>query len=388
MFSEATKIAPCLIFIDEIDAVGRQRAAGGSFGGVSDERDQTLNALLVEMDGFTENTNIIIIAATNRPEVLDAALMRAGRFDRQVVLDLPDIAGREAILRVHAAKVKTDAAIDLSAIARACAGMSGADLANLLNESALLAARRDLAAVTQGVLFEARDKVLYGTERRRVMDQEDKRVVAYHEAGHALTHELIGDPSVELHKVSIIPRGRSLGSTLFTLRKDMNNYTETQLLNHIAVAVGGRVSENLVLNERTNGAKGDIIAATQVARAMVLEYGMSPLGMINLAPATNAFGAAANPLLKPSEATLYEADQAVRNIIDNAHRRVTELLRGHLPELHRIAAALMDRESIDSSEVKELIAGPSEGAGLPEEDVVFETLEKQGKPDGTSDVRS
>ena len=264
MFEQARKTAPCLVFIDEIDAVGRQRGAG--LGGGNDEREQTLNSLLVEMDGFDAQTGIIIIAATNRPDVLDSALLRPGRFDRQVVIDLPDINGREEILKVHAKKVKLADDVDLRKVAQLTAGCSGADLANMLNEGAIIAARKNEKTVTMADLFEARDKVFFGREHRRVMDSEERSLTAYHEAGHALVQALIDDGKMPVHKVTIIPRGQSLGSTMFIPAKDIMTQTRGKMLNQICASLGGRVAEEIVFSDITNGASGDIKSATAVAR--------------------------------------------------------------------------------------------------------------------------
>ena len=245
MFEQGRKNAPCLIFIDEIDAVGRQRGAG--LGGGNDEREQTLNSLLVEMDGFDTTEGVIIIAATNRPDVLDSALLRPGRFDRQIYVDLPDLVGREQILRVHAKKIHLSENVDLSVIARGTPGLSGAELANLLNEAALLAARRGKKKVEMADVDEAREKVQFGRERRRVMDDEEKKLTAYHEAGHALVQAILDDGMMPVHKVTIIPRGRSLGSTMFIPKKDILTQARKRMLNEIAMGLGGRVAEEMVL---------------------------------------------------------------------------------------------------------------------------------------------
>ncbi|MFA5262967.1 MAG: ATP-dependent zinc metalloprotease FtsH, partial [Opitutaceae bacterium] len=256
MFEQGRKNAPCIIFIDEIDAVGRQRGAG--LGGGNDEREQTLNSLLVEMDGFDTTEGVIIVAATNRPDVLDSALLRPGRFDRQIYVDLPDLVGREQILRVHAKKVSLADTVDLTIIARGTAGLSGAELANLLNESALLAARRNKKKVDMQDLDDARDKVQFGRERRRLMDDEEKKLTAYHEAGHALIQAILDDGNMPVHKVTIIPRGRSLGSTMFIPKKDILTHSMHGILSQIAMGLGGRLAEEIVLGEISSGAYSDI----------------------------------------------------------------------------------------------------------------------------------
>lgn len=280
MFEQARKTAPCLVFIDEIDAVGRQRGAG--MGGGHDEREQTLNSLLVEMDGFDAHSGVIIIAATNRPDVLDSALLRPGRFDRQVVIDLPDVKGREEILKIHAAKIKLDPSVDLATIAKITPGCSGADLANLLNEGAIIAARRNDKTVTMADIDEARDKVFFGRERRKLMDDGEKKLTAYHEAGHALIQAVIDDGRLPVHKVTIIPRGQSLGSTMFVPSRDIRTESKKSLLNHICTSLGGRVAEEAVFTDITNGAAGDIKQATKIARKMVCDWGMGEIGPIAL----------------------------------------------------------------------------------------------------------
>jgi len=279
MFEQGKKSAPCLIFIDEIDAVGRHRGHG--MGGGHDEREQTLNALLVEMDGFDTQEGVIIIAATNRPDVLDPALLRPGRFDRQVTVALPDVKGREQILGVHVKKIKIAADVDLAVIAKGTPGFSGAELANLINEAALLAVRRDLKAVTLSELEEARDKVRWGRERRSLaLSEKEKENTAYHEAGHAILNVLL-DHTDPLHKVTIIPRGPSLGSTMFLPSEDKFNYRKKELLAQLIVLMGGRVAEEIVFGDVTNGAMGDIRMATNITRSMICEWGMSEdLGMI------------------------------------------------------------------------------------------------------------
>lgn len=279
MFEQGKKNAPCLIFIDEIDAVGRHRGHG--MGGGHDEREQTLNAMLVEMDGFDTQDGVIIIAATNRPDVLDPALLRPGRFDRQVTVNLPDVKGREEILQVHSKKVKLATDVDLSIVARGTPGYSGAELANVMNEAALAAARKNLKAITQKELEEARDKVRWGKERRSLaLSEKEKETTAYHEAGHAICLEAL-EHTQPLHKVTIIPRGPSLGSTMWLPVEDKYNNRKNELLDDLVVAMGGRVAEEIVFGDVTSGASGDIRMATSIAKKMVCEWGMShEIGMV------------------------------------------------------------------------------------------------------------
>ena len=271
MFEQGRKNAPCIVFIDEIDAVGRQRGAG--LGGGNDEREQTLNSLLVEMDGFGDHEGVIIIAATNRPDVLDNALLRPGRFDRQVTIDLPDLNGRHEILQVHAKKIVLAEEVNLEHVARNTPGFSGADLANLLNEGALIAARYNKKVVEMQDLDDARDKISFGRERRKLMDDEDRRITAFHEAGHAIIQALVDDGQMPVHKVTIIPRGQSLGSTMFIPKKDMLNHSRRRLLDGICCAMGGRAAEEIVIGDVTSGAYGDIRMATKRARHMVCDWG-------------------------------------------------------------------------------------------------------------------
>ncbi|MFP4352728.1 MAG: ATP-dependent zinc metalloprotease FtsH [Puniceicoccaceae bacterium] len=355
MFEQGRKSAPCLLFIDEIDAVGRQRGAG--LGGGNDEREQTLNSLLVEMDGFEGHEGIIVIAATNRPDVLDRALLRPGRFDRQVLIDPPDLVGREDILKVHAKKIKLSKEVDLRVIARSTPGFAGADLANLLNEGALIAARRNKKEVEMADIEEAREKISFGRERRRLMDDEDKKITAYHEAGHAVVQAVIDDGHLPIHKVTIIPRGQSLGSTMFTPKKDILNQAKNRLLNQICCAMGGRVAEELVLGEITSGASGDIKMASKLARKMVCDWGMSDLGPI-------AYGENQDHIFlgkeitrdqNYSEATAQAIDSAIRGIIEAQYKRCREIVEEHLGHLHTIAEALLEFETIEGRHVHEII---------------------------------
>ena len=355
MFEQGRKSAPCIIFIDEIDAVGRQRGAG--LGGGNDEREQTLNSLLVEMDGFDGHEGVIIIAATNRPDVLDSALLRPGRFDRQITIDLPDLHGREEILRVHAAKIKIDKAADLSVIARNTPGFSGADLANLLNEGALIAARYNKNVVQMADIDEARDKIAFGRERRRLMDDEDKRITAYHEAGHALVQAVVDDGHLPVHKVTIIPRGQSLGSTMFIPKKDILNHGLTRLKNQICCAMGGRVAEELILGEITSGASGDIRMATKLARHMVCDWGMSPLGPVALGDNQDHIflGKEITRTQNYSEQTAQQIDWEIHAIIDKEYKRAQTILKEKESVLHAIAKALLEHETIEGKHIHELL---------------------------------
>jgi cell division protease FtsH len=355
MFEQGRKSAPCIIFIDEIDAVGRQRGAG--LGGGNDEREQTLNSLLVEMDGFDTTEGVIIIAATNRPDVLDSALLRPGRFDRQIYVDLPDLVGREQILRVHAKKVSLAENVDLSVIARGTPGLSGAELANLLNEAALLAARRGKKKVEMQDVDDAREKVQFGRERRRLMDDEEKKLTAFHEAGHALVQAVLDDGHMPVHKVTIIPRGRSLGSTMFIPKKDMLTHSYRRMLNQIAMGLGGRIAEELVLGDISSGAAGDIKQITKIARLMVCDWGMSPLGPV-------AYGdhhdtvflgreITRNELI--SEETARHIDEEIHRIIDEQYNRAKQIIGERRAALDKIAEALLEYETIDGKHVLEIL---------------------------------
>jgi len=355
MFEQGRKNAPCLIFIDEIDAVGRQRGAG--LGGGNDEREQTLNSLLVEMDGFDGHEGIIIIAATNRPDVLDNALLRPGRFDRQVVIDLPDLEGREAILKVHAKKIKLSEDVELKALARASAGFSGADLANLLNEGALIAARRRKKFVEPIDLDDAREKISFGRERRRVMDEEDRKIIAYHEAGHAIVQAKIDDGLLPIHKVTIIPRGQSLGSTMFTPKKDILNHSKRRVLNQVCCAMGGRAAEEIEIGDVTSGAAGDIRMATNIARSMVCDWGKSELGMISFGDKQDQvfLGKELSRAQNYSEETARKIDFAIKEIIDQQYDRAKQLLLDHIDALHASANALLEYETIEGKHIHEIL---------------------------------
>jgi cell division protease FtsH len=355
MFEQGRKSAPCLIFIDEIDAVGRQRGAG--LGGGNDEREQTLNSLLVEMDGFDGHEGVIIIAATNRPDVLDNALLRPGRFDRQVVIDLPDLEGREAILKVHAKKIKLCEDVDLSSLARASAGFSGADLANLLNEGALIAARRRKKVVERIDLDDAREKISFGRERRRVMDDEDRKIIAYHEAGHAIIQAVVDDGLLPIHKVTIIPRGQSLGSTMFTPKKDILNHSKRRVLNQICCAMGGRAAEEIEIGDVTSGAAGDIRMATNIARSMVCDWGMSDLGMISFGDKQDQvfLGKELSRAQNYSEETAQKIDLAIKQVIDDQFQRAKQILEDNVSALHTSAEALLEHETIEGKHIHEIL---------------------------------
>ena len=356
MFEQGKKNAPCLIFIDEIDAVGRHRGHG--LGGGHDEREQTLNALLVEMDGFDSQEGIIIIAATNRPDVLDPALLRPGRFDRQVTVNLPDVKGREEILRVHAKKVKLSEEADLSRVARGTPGFSGAELANVINEAALLAARRNLKSITNSELEEARDKVRWGRERRSLaLSDKEKENTAYHEAGHAILIEVLEHTS-PLHKVTIIPRGPSLGSTMWLPEEDKFTHRKSELLDDLVVAMGGRVAEEIQFGDVTNGAMGDIRQATGIARSMVCSWGMSEkLGMVEYGEGDSAvflardLGRGRNY----SGATAKIIDEEVKRLIDEAYQKARDILIAQRNQLDAIAHALLEYETLDGTHIREIM---------------------------------
>lgn len=355
MFEQARKNAPCLIFIDEIDAVGRQRGAG--MGGGHDEREQTLNSLLTEMDGFDGHEGIIIIAATNRPDVLDSALLRPGRFDRQVVIDTPDAKGREEILKIHARKIKLDESVDLEKVARLCPGCSGADLANLLNEGAITAARRNSPTVSMEDINIARDKVFFGRERRRLMDDDQKKLIAYHEAGHALAQCVLDDNNMPVHKVTIIPRGQSLGSTMFLPKRDTLTESKTALLNQICSTLGGRVAEEVVFGEVTNGTASDIKQATKIARKMVCDWGMGSLGPIALGENQEHIflGKEIARDRHFSEKTAQQIDDEIKGIIDLQENRARELLVKNRAQLDLMSLALIEFETIDGDLVKDIV---------------------------------
>ena len=356
LFVQGKKKAPCIIFIDEIDAVGRHRGAG--FGGGNDEREQTLNQLLVEMDGFESNEGVILIAATNRPDVLDPALLRPGRFDRHVVVPRPDIKGREGILNVHARKLPLAADVDVNVLARSTPGMTGADLENLVNEAALMAARHDQESVTMVDLEMAKDKVMMGAERRSmIISDAEKRITAYHEAGHALVAKLLpgADP---IHKVTIIPRGMALGLTQQLPENEKYTYGAEYLLNNLVIMFGGRVAEELVLDQITTGAGNDIERATDLAHRMVCEWGMSEkLGPMTFGKKEQEIflGRDFTQKVGYSKNTAIEIDAEIRRIIQESYQRAKDLLTTNLQLLHGIAEKLLDQETLDGSELDAIV---------------------------------
>ena len=365
LFVQGKKNAPCIIFIDEIDAVGRHRGAG--LGGGHDEREQTLNQLLVEMDGFESNEGVILISATNRPDVLDPALLRPGRFDRQVVVPRPDVKGREAILKIHSRKTPLAPSVDLTVIARGTPGFSGADLANVVNEAALLAARKDKNLVEMEDLDDAKDKVLMGVERRSmVISEDEKKNTAYHEAGHTLVAKLIPgtDP---IHKVSIIPRGRALGITMQLPTEDKHSYNKETLLNRIAVLMGGRAAEEVIFQTMTTGAGNDIEHATEISRKMVCEWGMSErLGPVSFGKKDEQIflGREMSTAKNYSEATAVEIDEEIRRIVEDNYTRARTLLSDNIDLVHKIALALIEKENLNGSDIDEII-GRKEVATSP-----------------------
>lgn len=358
MFENAKKNAPCIIFIDEIDAVGRQRGAG--LGGGNDEREQTLNQMLVEMDGFETNLGVIVIAATNRPDILDQALLRPGRFDRQVYVQLPDIRGREQILNVHMRKIPVGSDVQASVIARGTPGMSGADLANLCNEAALMAARRSARVVEMQDFEKAKDKIIMGPERKSmVMPEEERRNTAYHEAGHALIGRLLPkcDP---VHKVTIIPRGRALGVTMSLPEKDRYSYDSEYMLNQIAMLFGGRIAEEVFMNQMTTGASNDFERATHMARDMVMRYGMSEaLGpMVYAENEGEVFlGRSVTKTTNISEQTMQRVDTEVRRIIDEQYALARKLIEDNADKMHAMAKALLEWETIDMEQLNDIMEG-------------------------------
>jgi len=368
LFEQGRRHAPCILFIDELDAVGRTRGAG--YGGGHDEREQTLNQMLVEMDGFDTKDGVIILAATNRPDVLDPALLRPGRFDRQVVVDMPDIQEREEILKIHCARIPLGKGVDLAKLARATPGTSGADLANLVNEAALFAARKNKSTVDMEDFEEARDKILLGVARKsRVILPKEKRMTAVHESGHALPHYYLKhtDP---LHKVTIIPRGRALGLSLFLPETDTYSRSKSWLEDRIKIMLGGYAAEKLIYNDTSTGTKNDIEQATEIARKMVCEWGMSP----ELGPV--AYGQEDEPIFLGkeiarhkdySEETARKIDAAIRSIISNALQEVEQLLREHKDQLILLADTLVERETLDDDEIRALLGFPKRQSHSEEE---------------------
>jgi cell division protease FtsH len=367
LFEQGKKHAPCIIFMDEIDAVGRHRGAG--LGGGHDEREQTLNQLLVEMDGFETNEGVILIAATNRPDVLDPALLRPGRFDRQVVVARPDVRGREEILKVHSRRIPLAPKVDLKVLARGTPGFSGADLANLVNEAALLAARQDKKVVEMIDFENAKDKVLMGVERRSmIISETEKKTIAYHEAGHALVADLLpgADP---LHKVTIIPRGRALGLTQQLPADDKYNYSRDYLVNRITILLGGRAAEEIVFQQQTTGAGDDLEKATDMARKMVCEWGMSD----KMGPLTFGKGEEhiflGREVARPkdfSEETAVLIDSEIKRIVMECASRARHMIETNLEKLHALARALLERESLDGEEIARILrVPPLQGAPTP-----------------------
>jgi cell division protease FtsH len=389
LFEQAKTNAPAIVFIDEIDAVGRHRGAG--LGGGHDEREQTLNQLLVEMDGFDTKTGVILMAATNRPDILDPALLRPGRFDRQVVIDRPDLAGRRAILTVHARGKPLDPQVDVDVVARRTPGFTGADLANVLNEAALLAARREKRSITTSELEEAIDRVLAGPERKtRLISDREKRIIAYHEGGHALVAHVLPN-SDPVHKISIIPRGRALGYTQTLPTEDRFLVTRSEMIDELAMLLGGRVAEEMVIGDITTGAQNDLERATKVARGMVTEYGMSDrLGPLTLGQRQGEVFLGRDFATHPdySDQVAFEIDSEVRRLIDEAHDEALEILQGQRGKLDEIAAALIERETIEKEDLIRLLEGmekwaPKEGrrqgaAGI----AVFRRSERDEKDQG------
>ncbi|MDA9272163.1 ATP-dependent zinc metalloprotease FtsH [bacterium] len=359
MFEQAKKQAPCIIFIDEIDAVGRHRGAG--LGGGHDEREQTLNQLLVEMDGFEGNEGVIVVAATNRPDVLDPALLRPGRFDRQVVVPLPDIRGREQILKVHLAKVPIESTVEIMPIARGTPGFSGADLANLINEAALFAARANKRKVSMIELDKAKDKIMMGAERRSmVMDENEKKLTAYHEAGHAIVGLVVPEHD-PVYKVSIIPRGRALGVTMFLPEQDRYSHTKRRLESQLASLFGGRVAEELIFGAEsvTTGASNDIMRATEIARKMVTSWGLSSMGPLTFGQEEGEvfLGRSVNQNKEISDQTAQKIDEEVSVIISRNFERAKQILADKIDILHLMAQTLIKYETIDASQIKDIMAG-------------------------------
>ncbi len=393
MFEQAKKASPCILFIDEIDAVGRHRGAG--LGGGNDEREQTLNQLLVEMDGFETNSGIVLIAATNRPDVLDPALLRPGRFDRQIVVPVPDIKGREQILNVHIKNVPLAPDVKTDVIARGTPGFSGADLANLVNEAALLAARRNKTKVTMRDLEDAKDKVMMGSERRSlVMDENEKKMTAYHEAGHAIVslHLPESDP---LHKVTIIPRGRALGVTMQLPEKDKYSQSKTYLTSRLSILFGGRIAEEIILGKEnvSTGASNDIQVATTIARRMVTEWGMSDvLGPVAYGePEGEVFlGYSLTKRKEMADKTALQVDSEIRKLIDNAYATTRDILTKHRKELDRLANGLMEYETLNGEEIALLLKGKKirveeqKRAAIPPRPTVPDTTDETTKQSDTT----
>jgi cell division protease FtsH len=396
LFEQGKKNAPCIIFIDEIDAVGRHRGAG--LGGGHDEREQTLNQLLVEMDGFESNDGVILIAATNRPDVLDPALLRPGRFDRRVIVDRPDIRGREEVLRVHSKKVPMAEDVNLNILARGTPGFSGADLANMVNEAALTAARFNRKAVHMFDFEVAKDKVLMGAERKSMLlSDDDKRDTAYHEAGHVLVAAK-RNHSDPLHKVTIIPRGMALGVTMHLPEEDKHTVTSEYLETQLAILMGGRCAEEIFMNRKTTGAGNDIVRATELARKMVCEYGMSDMGPLTYGKKEEQIflGREIAQARDYSDDTAKKIDAAVRAFVDEGYRSAYQILNENHDIMHRMANALLERETLDAAEIDLIIAGkdlppiksaladagPGSGGGEPQKVIKPEIGRKPGFGEG------
>jgi cell division protease FtsH len=370
MFSEAKKRAPCIVFIDEIDSIGQKRTGAGAIGG-SHAYEQTLNTMLVEMDGFEANEGVIVIAATNRPDTLDSALLRPGRFDRQVMIDLPTLKGREEILALHGKRIKFSEDADLGRVARGTPGFSGADLANLLNEAALMSVRKKLEAVDMQTLEEARDKVLWGRERKSAgYSQTERETTAWHEAGHALLQVLIPDAD-PLHKVTIIPRGRALGATMSLPEKDVLNHTRRQFLAQMRICCGGRIAEKLFTGDVSTGAAMDIAQATRIAREMICRFGMSEKFGFQAFQEPNQFtGSELPPAF--SEETSREIDAEVKKLIDEAYADAEKIISENRDRLEALAAILIERETMDGRDVEAVVKGdaakPAEETATAPED--------------------
>ncbi len=386
MFEQAKKQAPCIIFIDEIDAVGRHRGAG--LGGGHDEREQTLNQLLVEMDGFEGSEGVIVIAATNRPDVLDPALLRPGRFDRQVVVPLPDIRGREQILKVHMNKVPVDDNVEVTPIARGTPGFSGADLANLVNEAALFAARANKRKVSMVELEKAKDKIMMGAERRSmVMDDNEKKLTAYHEAGHAIVGLMVPEHD-PVYKISIIPRGRALGVTMFLPEQDRYSHSRRRLESQLASLYGGRVAEELIFgaDNVTTGASNDIMRATEIARKMVTSWGLSNMGPLTFGQEEGEvfLGRSVNQNKEVSDTTAQQIDEEVRVIIDRNYKHAHKILSANLDKLHMMADGLIKYETIDANQIKEIMSGKEPS---PPDDVDYLKKVDKGNAKGSRGKR-
>ena len=384
MFEQAKKHAPCIIFIDEIDAVGRHRGAG--LGGGHDEREQTLNQLLVEMDGFEGNEGVIVVSATNRPDVLDPALLRPGRFDRQVVVPLPDIRGREQILKVHLHKVPIDKQVEVLPIARGTPGFSGADLANLVNEAALFAARANKRKVGMIELDKAKDKIMMGAERRSmVMDENEKKLTAYHEAGHAIVGLLVPEHD-PVYKVTIIPRGRALGVTMFLPEQDRYSHSKRRLESQLSSLFGGRIAEELIFGAEsvTTGASNDIMRATEISRKMVTTWGLSSLGPLTFGEEEGEvfLGRSVSQHKEISDKTAQQIDEEVRQIIDRNYQRAKEILLGNLDKLHLMAESLIKYETIDAKQIEEIMSGREPSP--PEDWGTVKSLDQNNKGEDTS----